>query len=136
MSTKPNIPAYKGRSIGIVALTVAQIAIGFIHLASGIWLMGAELAAGAQFSITYDVYTLAFGASILVFAFFIWQQEKIGWAGTMAVSLLVILADGLTLLDLPSIPGIPKAPAYTEIAYSVVVVGYLFTAGVRKKFLG
>jgi hypothetical protein len=116
-------------------LTAAQITIGLIHLFSGLLLLGSELAANSQFSIAYDVYTTVFGALVLLFAFFIWKGKKIGWAGTITVSLFVITADGLTLLNLPSIPGIPKLPAYTEIAYSVFVVGYLCLGHVRKKFL-
>jgi hypothetical protein len=80
------------------------------------------------------VYTFVFGLLALVFAVFVWRQKKLGWAGTIVVSLFVIAADGLTLLNLPSIPGIPKGPSLTEIAYSVVVVLYLCT-DVRKKFL-
>jgi hypothetical protein len=37
-------------------------------------------------------------------------------------------------MDLPSIPGIPKAPALAEIAYSLIIILYLFKRGVRKKF--
>jgi hypothetical protein len=132
---QPPIITYKGRSIGIAVLTVAQIAIGLIHVFSGLLLLGSEIATNSQFSIAYDVYTAVFGALILLFAVFIWRGKKIGWAGTIAVSLFVIAADGLTLLNLPSIPGIPKLPAYTEIAYSVFVVGYLCLGHVRRKFL-
>ena len=67
-----------------------------------------------QATVAYDVYTFVFGLLALVFAVFIWQGKKAGWVGTVAVSLFVIAADSLTLLDLPSIPGIPKFPAITE----------------------
>jgi hypothetical protein len=134
MVHKPQPILIKGRSLGIVILTVAQILIGAIHIVSGLWLLSYELTAQTQVSLAYDVYTFVFGLLVLVFAIFIWRQKKIGWAGTIAVSLFVIAADGLTLLNLPSIPGIPKAPALTEIAYSTVVVLYLFT-DVRKMSL-
>jgi hypothetical protein len=132
---QPPIITYKGRSIGIFILTVAQIFIGLIHVFSGLLLLGFELTVNSRATIAYDVYTVVFGALVLLFAVFIWRGKKLGWVGTIAVSLLVIAADSLTLLNLFSIPGIPKLPAYTEITYSVFVVGYLCLENVRKKFL-
>ena len=120
--------------MGIVVLTLAQIFIGFIHVFSGFWLLASELGVNSQVSIPYDVYTLVFGLLVLAFAVLIWQQKRLGWLGTMAVSLFVIVADALTLLDLPSILGIPKAPALAEIAYSILVTCYLFMRHVRKNF--
>jgi len=126
----------KGRSIGIVALTAAQLLIGTIHIFSGLWLLSSEIATNTQVSIPYDIYTLVFGLLVLLFARFIWFGKKVGWIGTVAVSLFVILADGLTLLNLPSIPGIPKVPAVTEILYSLFVVLYLLQTKIRRKYLG
>jgi hypothetical protein len=37
-------------------------------------------------------------------------------------------------LNLPSIPGIPKFAAATEIAYSLLLILYLLLPHVRKKF--
>lgn len=136
MSNKPPPVTYKGRSFGIILLTAAQIAIGLIHIFSGLWLLTYELSAGTQVTLPYDVYTLVFGALVLVFAVFIWKQRKAGWVGTIVVSFFVIVADGLVVLGLPSIPGIPLAPALTEILYSVWVVAYLFLPHVRRKFSG
>lgn len=127
---------YKGRSWGIAVLTAAQILIGIIHIISGLWLLTAELSASAQVSIPYDIYTLVFGLLVLVFAFYIWQGKQAGWIGTVAVSLFVIAVDSLAILNLPSIPGIPKFPAESEIAYSVLVIGYLCSSQVRRKYLG
>ena len=136
MSSKPIPVTYKGRSLGIAVLVTAQLLIGIVHVVSGIMLLGAEFAAGGVVNAAYDVYTFVFGLLVFVFAVFIWQGKKVGWVGTIAISLFVIVADSLTLLDLPSIPGIPKLPAYTEIAYSVILVCYLLTGKVRKKFMG
>jgi len=72
----------------------------------------------------------------VVFAVFIWQGKKAGWVGTIAVSLFVIVADSLTLLDLPSIPGIPKFAGFGEITYSILIMIYLCTRQVRAKYLG
>lgn len=134
MSKKP-LPTYKGRSLGIVILTVAQVLVGIIHVFSGLLLLVFENLSSIQPTIAYDVYTLVFGLLVLVFAVYIWQGKKAGWIGTFAVSLFVIAADSLTLLDLPSIPGIPKFPALTEILYSVLAVFYLLQSHVRNKFL-
>jgi len=47
----------------------------------------------------------------------------------------VIVADSLTVLNLPSIPGIPKFPAIAEIAYSLLIVFYLLQDNIREKYL-
>lgn len=130
------IITYKGRSLGIVILTVAQLIIGAIHAFFGLLLLAFENLSFIQATAAYDVYTFVFGLLALVFAVFIWQGKKAGWVGTVAVSLFVIAADSLTLLDLPSIPGIPKFPAITEIAYSLLIVFYLLQSGIRRKYLG
>ena len=127
---------YKGRSLGIVVLTVAQLIIGAIHVFFGLLLLAFENFSFLKTTAAYDFYTFVFGLLALVFAVFIWQGKKAGWVGTVAVSLFVIVADSLTLLDLPSVPGIPKFPAITEIAYSLFVVFYLLQSGIRKKYLG
>ena len=136
MSNRQVPITYKGRSLGIIALTSAQLLIGVIHIFSGLWLLTSEVAISPQVTLAYDIYTLVFGLLSLVFALFIWRGKKAGWIGTVAVSLFVIVADTLTLLDLPSIPGIPKFPALTEIAYSVLIVVYLCSSHVRKKYIG
>jgi len=84
--------------------------------------------------VVYDVYTFFFGLLGLVFAVFLWRGEKMGWVVTVAVSFFVVVANSFTLLDLPSIPGIPTLPAFAEIAYSVLVVGYLSLRYVRSSF--
>ena len=135
MSNRQDPITYRVRSLGIVALTAAQLLIGVIHVFSGLWLLASEVAVSSQVTLAYDIYTLVFGLLVLVFALLIWQGKKAGWIGTVAVSLFVIVADTLTLLDLPSISGIPKFPALTEIAYSVLIVVYLCSSRVRKKYL-
>jgi hypothetical protein len=135
--SKKQIPiiTYKGRSIGIVALTVAQLLIGAIHVFFGLLLLAFENITFLQATAAYDIYTFVFGLLSLVFAGFIWQGKKIGWLGTVTVSFFVIASDSLTLLDLPIIPGTPKFPALIEIAYSLLIILYLFQSGVRSKFL-
>ena len=117
-------------------LTASQIFIGAIHVFFGLLLLAFENLSFIQATIAYDVYTIVFGVLTVVFAVFIWQGKKAGWVGTIAVSLFVIVADSLTLLDLPSIPGIPKFAGFREITYSVLIIVYLCTSQVRKKYLG
>ena len=134
MSKKPPTITYKGRSLGIVILTVVQLIIGAIHVFFGFLLLAFENLSFIQTTIIYDFYTITFSVLTIVFAVFIWKGNKLGWVGTVAVSLFVIIADSLTLLNLPSIPGIPKFAGFGEIAYSVLVVGYLLQVSVRRKY--
>jgi hypothetical protein len=137
MSRKqPPVITYKGRSLGIVVLIAAQLFIGAIHVFFGLLLLGFENLLFMQAIIVYDVYTIMFGLLTVVFAVFIWQGKKTGWIGTIAVSLFVIAADSLTLLDLPSIPGIPTFAGFGEITYSFLIIIYLCTRQVREKYLG
>jgi hypothetical protein len=125
---------YKGRSIGILTLTVAQLLIGVIHFAVGLGLLAAKIAT-TQGVLAYDIYTVSFGVLVLYFAVLIWRGDRAGWFGTVAVSLFVISADTLTVLKLPSVPGIPVFAAPTEIVYSLAVLAYLFRKNIRKKFI-
>jgi len=135
MSKKPPTIIYKGRTIDIVILTVAQLIIGVIHCFFGLLLLAYENLSFLPTTAVYDLYTFIFGLLALVFAVFIWQGKKMGWIGTVAVSLFIIVADSLTVLDLPSIPGIPKFPAIAEIAYSLLIVFYLLQDNIREKYL-
>ncbi len=133
MTNKRILITYKGRSLGIIVLTAAQLFIGVIHALIGVLLIafGASILQATE---AYNVYTLVFGLLILVFALSIWQGKKAGWIGTIAVSLFVSAADALTVSNLPSIPGIPKFAAPTEIGYSILVIIYLSLPHVRRKF--
>ena len=130
---------YKGRSLGIVTLTIAQSLIGTVHVFSGLWLLAATLSAefviSAQSPVVYSVYTLIFGLLTLIFARGIWLERSWGWIGTIAVSIFVVVADALILAGLPSIPGIPRSAAVAEIVYSLIVVLYLFQPRVRMRYM-
>lgn len=125
MKTKPKPPLIYGRTLGVVALTVAQVLIGVIHVFSGALLFTYENFSHLPATAAYDIYTLVYGLLVLIFAVYFWRSKIIGYIGTIAVSVFVIMADSLTLLNLPSVPGIPKGPAAAEIAYSAIVIGYL-----------
>jgi hypothetical protein len=134
VSRKREPLTYKGRSMGVTTLTTAQCFIGIIHTFFGLILLGSETFLSTQVSIVYDVYTVMFGLLTLLFAALIWQGKKAGWAGTIAVSFFVIVVDTLTVLYLPSIPGIPRGAAALEIPYSILISAYLLLPHVRKKF--
>ena len=134
MSGKREPITYKGRSVGILALTVAQLLIGTIHLLIGLGLLAVKASTG-EGVLVYDIYTVFFGGLTILFAGFIWRGQKAGWFGTIAVSLFVIVADTFALLKWPTVIGIPSFAAPTEIAYSLVVTAYLFLPHVRRKFL-
>ena len=134
MSGKRGPITYKGRSVGILTLTGAQLLIGAIHVIVGLILLAAEMSI-SQGNRAYDIYTVVFGVLVLVFAELIWQGKKPGWIGTIVVLLFVIIADALTVASLPSIPGIPTFAAPTEIGYSILVIIYLSLPHVRRKFL-
>jgi hypothetical protein len=132
---------YKGRSLGILLLVAAQLLIGFIHVAFGFWILTATLTSSSVgfvglFSapVIYSVYTIVFSLFTLLFGYLLWLRNRWGWVGTFAVLVFVIVADSLTLLDLPSVPGIPKFAGYGEITYGVLVMIYLLQAHVRTKY--
>jgi hypothetical protein len=122
-----------GRSIGIAILTAEQLFIGVIHVLVGLMLLVFSSTI-LPATLTYDVYTTFFGFLVSVFAWSIWQGRKAGWIGTVAVLVFVIVVDTLKVLNLPSIPGIPNFAPPTEIIWSILVIIYMSTKNVRKKF--
>ncbi|MCW4024963.1 MAG: hypothetical protein NWF01_08015 [Candidatus Bathyarchaeota archaeon] len=122
---KPQIFKTKGTSI--ISITALQLFIGAVHVIFGLLLITIQLTA-------YSVYTVVFGLFVLVFAVLVWQEKKLGWIGTVTILFFVVVVDSLTLLDLPSIPGIPKVAGAIEITYSVIVVTCLCLPWVRRRF--
>jgi hypothetical protein len=135
------VPTYRGKYIGVVALVAAQLLVGFIHAVFGLWILssmhiepfGDIVGSSSGFGI-YGVYTTAFGFLTLLFAAGLWLQKRWSWVGTVAVAVFVIAADSLTLLNLPSIPAIPKFAGFGEITYSILVLLYLSQWHVRAKY--
>jgi hypothetical protein len=141
MSTTRVPITYRGRSIGIVVLVAAQLLVGFIHIVFGLWLLSSPrivpfvgILGSSSGPDIYSVYTILFGLLTLIFASGLWLQKSWGWIGTVTVAVFVIVADSLTLLNLPSVPGIPKFAGYGEITYSAIVVAYLLQAHNRAKY--
>ena len=121
-------PSFRGRFFGVAVLVAAQYAIGALHFGAGL----ALLVLGTPD--IYRVYTVVFSVLVTVFAYGLWRNKRIGWVGTVAVSIFVIAADSLALLDVPTIPGIPKFAGFGEITYSVIAVVYLLQRHVRAKY--
>ena len=121
-------PSFRGRYFGVAALVAAQYAIGALHFGAGIALLVLGIPE------IYSVYTVIFSVLVIVFAYGMWKTMRIGWIGTVAVSIFVISADSLALLDLPTIPGIPKFAGFGEITYSVIAIIYLLQSHVRAKY--
>ena len=135
MGVKREPITYKGRNIGILVFVIAQLFIGAIHVFVGLLLLAFDISF-LHTTLVYDIYTVIFGLSTFVFAFFVWQGKKAGWIGSVAVSIFVLVADTLTVLNLPSVPGIPMFAPPAEIPYSIVVILYLIQTSVRRKYLG
>ena len=115
--------------------------IGSVHVVFGFWMLAAPrfensgFFSNASLSVDiYSVYTVVFGVLSLVFSVGLWLQMRWGWVGTSVVLVFVVVADSLTLLDLPSVPGIPKFAGYGEITYSVIVLSYLLQSHIRAKY--
>ena len=117
---------FAGRSVGTVLLVFIQFLIGAIHAFFGVWLLCVSI-----MGFPYSVYTTAFGLLMLLFTLGLWMRKCWGYLGTVSTLLFVTLVDTLTLLDLPSIQGVPKFAAVAEIAYSLMVLFYLAYSRVR-----
>jgi hypothetical protein len=57
----------------------------------------------------------------------IWVVIFWRWFGTALTFVFVVIADALTLLNLPSKTSIPKFVAAAEIFYNVIILLYLCT---------
>jgi len=134
MNSARSFPTIRGRTVSIFALTVVQFLIGCIHVFFGLWLISATTSILQQTTQIYNIYTLTFGLLVILFTYGIWMGKLWGWLGTVSTSLFVTVVDALTLLNLPSIPGIPKFAAGTEIIYSLLVLLYMSQRHIRTKF--
>ncbi|MCW4054284.1 MAG: hypothetical protein NWE84_05115 [Candidatus Bathyarchaeota archaeon] len=115
------LPTIAGRRMGVVILVSVQSLIGAVHLIFGLWLLSISM-----MEHIYSIYTVFFGLATLLFALGLWTRKGWGWFGTVLTFTFVVIADALTLLNLPSIPGIPKFATVIEIVYSVIILLYLY----------
>jgi hypothetical protein len=121
--------SFKTRYAGVFVLTVLQFFNGAIHTIFGLVLV---FAVSVEFS--YSIYTLLYGVSTIFFAYGLWAGRKLGWLGTIVVSLFVIVVDVCAVLNIPLIVGVPTSAALGEIIYSLAVVLYLFQPKIIKLF--
>ncbi|TRO45855.1 hypothetical protein E2P30_00905 [Candidatus Bathyarchaeota archaeon] len=136
MDSHSKVPEFKDRFFGIAVLVAVQFIIGFIHGIFGFTMLACSFSVAA-FSITqliYSIYTTTYGLLTLFFTYPILEHNRLGWIGTVVISLFVIIADILTLLSLFTILGIPEFAAIGEIPYSTIVLGYLFQPHVKAKY--
>lgn len=136
MKKPQNVVTFRGRFLGIAVLVVVQFIVGFIHVFFGFAMLSGNYSIDA-FSITpaiYSIYTLAYGTLTLLFTYLIWAGKRLGWIGTVAVSLFVIVADTLTIIDLLGFLGIPKPAALGEIPFSILILAYILQNHVRSRF--
>ncbi len=133
MKKPDRVVTFRGRFLGIGVLVAIQVINGLIHT-----FFGLVLVLGSYVSITsssvFSFYTLIYGILTLLFNYLLWKGKRLGWIGTVAVSLFVIIADALAVLDLLTFLGIIKTAAIVEIPYSLVTVLYLIQNHVRTKY--
>ena len=137
MNKSEKAVTFRGRFLGVAVLVGIQVINGFIHTFFGLALVLGSyipMASSSNASSIFSVYTLIYGILTLFFIYLFWKGKRLGWIGTVAVSLFVIIADTLTVLDLLTVLGIIKTAAIGEIPYSLFVIIYLLQDHVRSKY--
>ncbi len=137
MKKPDRVVTFRGRFFGIVILTGIQVINGLIHTFFGLVLvLGTyiSMAISSNATSVFSFYTLIYGILTLFFTYLLWNYKRLGWIGTVAVALFVIIADSLTVFDLVTFLGIIKTAAIVEIPYSLVTVLYLIQNHVRSKY--
>jgi hypothetical protein len=121
--------SFKGKYLGVLVLAMVQGFVGIIHVVFGLILAG-----GSSLLIAYGVYTFLYGTVATVFAYGLCTGKLWSWTCTIAISIIVVIIDSLTVLDLPIIPGVPKFAATGEIPYSIAVIIYLIQPRIRRVY--
>jgi len=128
----------KKRYLGILFLVIVQLIVGFTHLFFGLALISDifSFISNSSFQTIYAAYTLIYGSLTTFFTYLIWKGKRLGWIGTIAISLFVIAMDALAVFDLFNILSIPapKFAAIGEIPFSTLVLAYLLQHHVRSKY--
>lgn len=129
------VVTFKGRFLGVGVLVAIQVINGLIHTFFGLLLVLRSYISMTSLnaSSVFSFYTLIYGILTLLFTYLVWKGKRLGWIGTVAISLFVIIADSLTLLDLLTFLDIIKTVAILEIPYSLVTVLYLLQKHVMTK---
>ncbi|MBN1784896.1 MAG: hypothetical protein JW815_04095 [Candidatus Bathyarchaeota archaeon] len=137
MKKPDRVVTFRGRFLGIGVLTAIQVINGLTHTFFGLVLvLGTfiSVAASSNFPSVFSFYTLIYGILTLLFTYLLWKGKSLGWIGTVAVALFVIIADSLTVLDMLTFLGIIKTAAIVEIPYSLATVLYLIQTHIRTKY--
>lgn len=121
--------SFKGKYAGVFVLVILQFLNGAIHAVIGLAFVFA-----ASGELSYSLYTLLYGVFNIFFAYGIWTGRKLGWIGTIIVSLFVIVVDVCAVLNITLIVGVPASAALGEIVYSLAVVVYLLQLKIIKLF--
>ena len=127
---------FGGRLPGIIVLAIIQFTVGIIHVFMGFSMLLGTFTITFQImtSTVYSVYTLIYGCLTIFFTYLFWTMKRLGWIGTIAVSIFVILADTLAVFNVFNILGIPKVASIGEIPYSIMVIASLLQHQVRSKY--
>ena len=122
--------SFKGKYLGILVLTILQLLNGVIHatIGGGFFVLGIGV-------MSYNIYTFFYGVFNLIFLYGLWTGKKIGWIGTILVSIFVIIIDVCVTLGIQLIPGVPQNAAVGEIVISVAILVYLLQPKIRELFL-
>ena len=137
MKPSSKVITFKGRFLGITFLVVIQFINGIIHTFSGLALfLGGYIpvASSSMEPLIFSFYTLIYGLMSVFFTYLLWNGKRLGWIGTVAISLFVIIADILTVFDLLTFLGIIKTAAIGEVPYSALIIIYLLQKHVRLKY--
>ena len=125
------LPAsFKGRYLGVLILVLAQFSVGVAHVVIGLGLIF-----GMSGEFVYSVYTFLYGIFTVMFGYGLWVGRRLGWVGTIFVSLFVIVVDVFTVLNVSLIAGVPRSAAFGEIFFSLVVLLYLLQPKIMHEFL-
>ena len=147
MNKSDKVPTFRGRFLGIAVLVGIQVINGLIHTFSGLALVLGSyipMASSSNAQLIFGVYNMIYGLLTIFFIYLFWKGRRLGWIGTVAVSLFVIIEDTLTVLNLLNVPGILKTATFGEIPYSacmharslmhLLIIIYLLQNHVRSKY--
>jgi hypothetical protein len=126
----------KGRYLGVFVLVVIQLIVGIIHTFFGFTMVLGiySVVSVSTAPMVYSYYTLAYGLLTLFFAFLFWIGKRLGWIGTIGISIFVIFVDILAVFSLFNVLGIPKLAGLGEVPYSLFILFYLFEDHIRLKY--
>jgi hypothetical protein len=147
MNKSDKVPTFRGRYLGIAVLVGIQVINGLIHTFSGLALIldsYIPMASSSNAPLIFGVYNLIYGLLTIFFTFLLWKGRRLGWIGTVAVSLFVIIEDTLTVINLLDVPSILKTVTFGTIPYSacmharsimhLITIIYLLQNHVRSKY--